>query len=370
MAKETKVLTREERLAEMCKRINNDKFGGKDKDAITFLGSNDAVPLERWTSGNPDLDDALGGGWPKGRMIELYGGESGGKTTIALHAIAEHQKKYPDQEIALIDTEYSFDSLYAEALGVDTRYLIVNQPESGEQALNIVLQLVQNGVGLIIVDSVAGLTTKNELEGDMGDTHMAEQARLMSPSLRRLVSECGSRDCTVIWTNQIRDKIGVTYGEKSTTPGGHALKFYASIRCQVRKVTTVREKVDGEEEAVANEVSIETKKNKTAPPFRKATVYIVFGKGMDPIIGIVDNAFKHGILTKKGAWCYFNGVQISQGRGQLIELLTKDRAKLEEISKCVAEKKAANPIPDVAEDTESEDGEETSNSKKVTVEDV
>jgi len=246
---ESKKMTRQQRIEKMCETINKGPYGGAAKDAVTYLGSREVITLERFSSGSPEIDRALGGGWPRGRFIELYGPESGGKSTCCLHAIAEHQAKYPEDDVALIDTEYSFDEENAKALGVDTRWLIVHQPDNGTQALNVLEQLIKLGISLIIVDSVAALTTESELEGNLGDAQVAEQARLMSPALRRLTTEAGKRKTTVFWTNQMREKIGVTYGDKTTTPAGRALKHYASIRCAIRRVGTAKEKVDGEEVA-------------------------------------------------------------------------------------------------------------------------
>ena len=255
-------LSREARIAKMCETINKGEHGGTNKDAMTWLGSREVKKLGRFSSGDPELDAALGGGWPIGRFIEIYGPESGGKSTLCLHAIAEFQKLFPDDDVALIDTEYSFDEEYAAALGVNTRWLMVHQPDNGTQALNVLEELIKLGVRLIIVDSVAALTTKEEMEGDLGDAQVAEQARLMSRALRRLTGEAGKRQTTVLWTNQLREKIGVTYGDTTTTPAGRALKHYASIRVGVRRVATEKEIVDGVKVAIANETKADVKKNK------------------------------------------------------------------------------------------------------------
>jgi recombination protein RecA len=326
MAKATsEVLSREDRIAKICETINKGSFGGENKDAVTWLGSRDVVLLERFPSGDHELDKALGGGWPKGRFVEIYGPEAGGKSTMCLHAIAEHQKKYPNEDVALIDLEFSFDESYAIALGVNTKWLIVHQPDSGEQALNVLSQLIQLGVGLIVFDSVAALTTKNELEGDFGDDHVAVQARLMSQSLRRLTAEAGKKQATVFWTNQMREKIGISYGDKTTTPAGRALKHYASIRCSIRKISTQKETINGEEVCIANEVGVDVKKNKTAAPFRSVKFFIVFGRGIDPVISVFDAAVKSKIIEKRGAWFSFEGEQLGQGRANIITLLQENK---------------------------------------------
>lgn len=253
---------REKRIQNICKTINNGDFGGKDKNAVTFLGSRDIIPMERFPTGCAALDDAIGGGYPRGRFVEIFGPESGGKTTACYHSIAEFQKAYPDEDVAFIDTEYAFDEEYAAAIGVNTKYMLVCQPDSGEQALNVLKQLINLGTGLIIVDSVAALTTKAELEGDLGDKFMAEQARLMSQSLRQLAAIAGRNKATVIWTNQVREKIGVLYGNPETTPAGRALRHYASIRIRISKLEVVKEEVEGNKIAVSTKVRADPQKNK------------------------------------------------------------------------------------------------------------
>jgi recombination protein RecA len=341
---------REERLARICGAINKSEFGGENKDAVTWLGSRDIVKLERFSSGDPELDDALGGGWPEGRFVEVYGPESGGKTTLCLHAIASYQKKYPDADVALIDTEYSFDEEYAMALGVNTKYLIVHQPDNGQQALNVLKILLQSGVKLIIVDSVAALTTKADMEGDLGDVQVAEQARLMSQSLRALTTEAGKRKATVFWTNQIRQKIGVTWGDTTTTPAGMALKFYASVRAAIRRIGSDREKVDGEDTAIANITQVDVKKNKTAPPFRRAKFYIVYGRGIDPVVSTFDMAVKKDVVKKSGSWFSFEGQNIGQGRYACITMLQGDEEYFKRISEALKEamsKKSPKKLEDV-----------------------
>ncbi len=349
MAKKEKEMdSREARIKAICETINKGTFGGEKHDAVNFLGSGEVIEMERFPSGCSTLDDALGGGWPKGRFIELFGAESGGKTTLVLQAIAEHQKKYPDEDCAFIDSEYAFDENYAKALGVDMRYLIVHQPDSGEQALNILSQLVQQGIKLIAVDSVAALTTKNELEGDIGDVHVGEQARLMSQALRRLVQETGSRDATVFWTNQMRDKIGVMYGDKTTTPAGHALKHYASIRVKIDRIGTVKEEINGVKIAICNKTKADVKKNKTAPPFRVVEFYITYGHGVDQAAAILDSAIAYKLVEKKGSWFSFKpeGLQMAQGRLETLDLIRKDNTWTEKIQKAIDESKAKGIAPE------------------------
>lgn len=332
---------RESRLREICDVINKGAFGGENHDAVTCVGSGEVAKIERFSSGCAALDDALGGGWPKGRQIEIYGPESSGKTTLALQAVANYQKKYPDDDVALIDAEYSQDEIYSEALGVDMRYFLVNQPESGEQALNVLSQLIQNGIRLIVVDSVAALTPKSELEGDVGEgSGMAEQARIMSKALRRITTEAGSRDVTIIWTNQMREKLGVMYGDKTTTPAGRALKHYASVRVKVDRIGTVKEKIGGEDIAICNKTKADVRKNKTAPPFRVAIFYITYGHGVDAIAAILDAAISRKVIVKRGSWFSFEDQQLAQGRMDVLNRMRKDQDLCDKISTATEEAKA------------------------------
>ena len=310
---------KEARLKEICAAINGGTFGGEGHDAVTYLGLQEMQHLERFPSGCPALDEALGGGWPRGRFIELYGPESGGKTSIALHAIAEFQKKYPNELAALVDAEFSADMDYASNLKVDVKSLIIHQPNSGEQAMNVIRQLIQNGVRCIVVDSVAALTTRAELEGDIGDVQVADQARMMSRGLRTLTGEAGSRGVTVFWTNQVREKIGVSYGDHTTTPAGRALKHYASIRVQISRIGTVKEKIDGEDVVVSARTKADVKKNKCSAPFKKAEFYISFGHGIDQTAGILDDAMSKNIVVKRGAWFQFGDEQLAQGRNATLQ---------------------------------------------------
>lgn len=326
---------REERLKKICADINK---AVEKEDAITYIGSGDAIAIERFPSGCAELDRALGGGWPRGRFIELMGPESGGKTTLCLHGIAEFQKFAPDEDVALVDTEHSFDVVYAKAIGVDTDLMLVNQPESGEQALNVVRNLVLNKVGLIVVDSVAALVPQAELDGEIGDVHVAQQARLMSQAMRMLCAEAGSRNVTIFWTNQMRDKIGVTWGDKTTTPGGRALRHYASVRVSIAPIAKIK---DGDE-VVGSKVRADVKKNKVAAPFKKAEFYISFGTGIDRIAAVCDAAVACKVVKKKGAQIYLpdaenskNGEILGKGRLDFIETVKKSEELFNKLSELV-----------------------------------
>ena len=363
MAKKEKELAekneRLERLSKICGLINKTAFGGENHDAVMFLGSGESVEMERFPSGDPGLDSALGGGYPKGRFVELFGPESGGKSTLVLHAIAEHQRKYPDEDCALIDTEYTFDEAYAKRIGVNTALLIVNQPSSGEQALNILKLLMQNGVKCLAVDSVAALTTKAELEGDIGDVQVGQQARLMSTALRQLAAEAGKDNATVFWTNQMRDKIGVMWGDKTTTPAGHALRHYASIRLNVCAIGKVKEKLNGEDVVVSSKNKVTVKKNKTAPPFRTAEFCISFGHGIDSIAAILDSAIALKVVSKKGAWFDLGTERLGQGRASILDLMRKDRSLTDRIAEGIKEAKKLGLKEEIAEDVEVIDASST-----------
>jgi recombination protein RecA len=262
-------------------------------------------------SGSILLDYALGvGGYPRGRVIEIYGPESSGKTTLALHAIAEAQRL--GGIAAFIDAEHAMDPVYAENLGVNIDELWVSQPDNGEQALEIADQLIRSGgVDIIVVDSVAALTPRAEIEGDMGDSHMGLQARLMSQALRKLTGTISKSGTCLIFINQIRMKIGVMFGNPETTTGGNALKFYSSIRLEVRKVETISQ---GEDNAIGNRVRVKVAKNKVAPPFRKAEIEIMFGKGISASGSLLDAAVEHNLISKTGSWYSFGADKIGQGR--------------------------------------------------------
>jgi recombination protein RecA len=280
--------------------------------SLMKLGSHDAAKgIEAVPSGSILLDEALGvGGYPRGRVIEIYGPESSGKTTLALHAIAEAQKK--GGIAAFIDAEHALDPVYAKNLGVNTDDLWVSQPDNGEQALDITESLIRSGaVDIIVIDSVAALTPQAEIEGDMGDAHVGLQARLMSQALRKLTGTLSKSKTILVFINQIRMKIGVMFGNPETTTGGNALKFYASVRLEVRKIETIEK---GEEEAVGNKVRVKVVKNKVAPPFRKVELEIMFGKGISASGSLIDAAVKYNIVDKKGAWYTWGEEKVGQGR--------------------------------------------------------
>lgn len=278
--------------------------------------------IEVIPSGSILLDEALGiGGYPRGRIIEVYGPESSGKTTLALHAIAEAQKL--GGIAAFIDAEHALDPIYAKNLGVNIDDLWVSQPDTGEQALEIAESLVRSGaVDVIVVDSVAALTPQAEIEGDMGDSHMGLQARLMSQALRKLTATIGKSKTLLVFINQIRMKIGVMFGNPETTTGGNALKFYSSVRLEVRRIESIDAK--GEEDAVGNRVRVKVVKNKVAPPFRKVELDILFGKGVSAVSSLLDAAVKHGFVDKKGAWYATETEKIGQGRENAIMFMEQN----------------------------------------------
>lgn len=285
--------------------------------------STDVSGLEVVPSGSILLDEALGvGGYPKGRIIEMYGPESSGKTTLALHAIAEAQKM--GGIAAFIDAEHALDPVYAKNLGVNIDELWVSQPDTGEQALEIAESLVRSGaVDIIVVDSVAALTPQAEIEGDMGDSHMGLQARLMSQALRKLTAIIGKSKCILVFINQIRMKIGVMFGNPETTTGGNALKFYSSVRLEIRRIESIDAK--GAEDAVGNRVRVKVVKNKVAPPFRKVELDIYFGKGVSAIASLLDAAVKYRLIDKKGAWYTTETEKVGQGRENAIAFLEQNK---------------------------------------------
>lgn len=298
---------------------------------VTNTASIDVIP-----SGSIMLDEALGiGGYPRGRVIEVYGPESSGKTTLALHAIAEAQKL--GGIAAFIDAEHALDPQYAKNLGVNIDELWVSQPDTGEQALEIVESLVRSGaVDIIVVDSVAALTPQAEIEGDMGASHMGLQARLMSQALRKLTAIIGKSKTLLIFINQIRMKIGVMFGNPETTTGGNALKFYASLRLEVRRVESIESK--GEEDAVGNRVRVKIVKNKVAPPFRKVEMDIMFGKGISSLASLLDSAVRHGFIDKKGAWYTTETEKVGQGRENAIAFLQQNLDFVADVEKQIREK--------------------------------
>ena len=275
--------------------------------------------VEMIPTGALTLDMALGGGLPKGRVIEIYGPESSGKTTVALHAVAQVQQS--GGIAAFVDAEHALDPIYAAALGVDIDNLYVSQPDTGEMALEIVDQLVRSSaVDLVVVDSVAALVPRAEIEGEMGDTHVGLQARLMSQALRKITGSIGKSNCTVIFLNQLRLKIGVTYGNPETTTGGNALKFYASVRLDIRRIQTLKK--GSEEYGIRAKVKVA--KNKVAPPFRIAEFDVIFGQGISRLGCLLDVAEETGIVTRRGAWYSYEGDNIGQGRDNTIQRLKED----------------------------------------------
>lgn len=282
------------------------------KGTVMRLGEQQVVPIEVISTGSLGLDIALGiGGVPKGRIVEIYGPESSGKTTLAIHMIAECQKK--GGIAAIVDAEHAFDRFYAEALGVDVDNLLISQPDNGEQALEIVENLIRSGaVDIVVIDSVAALTPRAEIEGEMGESKMGLQARLMSQALRKLTASIGRTNCCCVFINQLREKIGVMFGNPETTTGGNALKFYASIRLDIRKSGSAIKDKDGT--LTANHVKVKVVKNKLAPPFRTAEFDIVFGTGISKSGEIIDLGVEMDIVQKSGAWYAYKGAKIAQGR--------------------------------------------------------
>ena len=341
------------------------------KGAIMRLGENVNMKVDHIPTGSLGLDLALGiGGVPKGRIIEIYGPESSGKTTLALHVVAEAQKM--GGTAAFIDVEHALDPNYSAALGVDIDSLLVSQPDTGEQALEIAEALVRSAaVDVIIIDSVAALVPKAEIEGDMGDSHVGLHARLMSQSLRKLTGALSKSNCTAIFINQLRDKIGVMYGSSETTTGGRALKFYASVRIDVRRVESI--KVGGE--IIGNRTKAKIVKNKIAPPFKEAEFDIMYGKGISKEGEIVDTGLKLGILSRSGAWFYYGETRIGQGRDNVKQLLLDNPELMKELEEkitvAMAEKTAkpetkataAAPVSAPAE----EKAEEPRRRKKVNI---
>lgn len=304
------------------------KFG---KGAVMRLGDRTAVDVDVIPSGSLTLDKALGiGGYPKGRIIEIYGPESSGKTTLTLHAIAQAQKQ--GGKAAFIDAEHAIDPVYAKNLGVDIDELILSQPDSGEQALEIAEMLVRSGViDLIVIDSVAALVPQVELDGEMGDAAVGLQARLMSKALRKLSGVMNKTNCTVIFINQLREKIGVMYGNPETTTGGRALKFYSSVRVEIRR----SEQIKQNGEIIGNKANIKVVKNKVAPPFKTTQVDIIYGKGISRDGEILDLAVEGDIVEKSGAWYAYNGEKIGQGRENAKNFLIEHPAIFEEVEEKV-----------------------------------
>jgi recombination protein RecA len=303
------------------------------KGTVMKLGDNAIEAVEFIPTGSIALNVALGiGGLPKGRVIEIYGPESSGKTTLALHAIAESQKA--GGIAAFIDAEHAFDRFYAQKLGVDVENLLVSQPDNGEQALEIVENLIRSGaIDIIVIDSVAALTPKSEIEGEMGDSKMGLQARLMSQALRKLTSTISKTATCCIFINQLREKIGIMFGNPETTTGGNALKFYSSIRLDIRKVNQLKEG----EEIIGNRVKVKVVKNKLAPPFRKAEFDIIYGEGISRILEIIDLAVEYNIIKKSGSWFSYGETKLGQGRDAVKKLLQDNLELADELEKKIME---------------------------------
>ena len=318
------------------------------KGSVMKLGDNMHLNVETVPSGSLGLDLALGvGGVPKGRVVEVYGPESGGKTTVALHMVAEVQKR--GGIAGFIDAEHALDPVYAKKIGVDIDNLYISQPDTGEQALEITETMVRSGaVDIVIVDSVAALVPKAEIEGEMGDSHVGLQARLMSQALRKLTAIIGKTNCTVIFINQLREKVGVMFGNPETTTGGRALKYYSSIRLEVRRGEQIKK--DGE--AIGNRTKIKVVKNKVAPPFRTAEVDIIYGEGISREGDILDLAVAENIVNKSGAWYAYNGDKIGQGRENAKLFLKEHPDLMEEVEQKVREKYAQKEGVDQVENEE------------------
>lgn len=302
------------------------------KGSIMRLGESTTVDVETIPTGSISLDLALGGGIPRGRIIEIYGPESSGKTTVCLHAVAEVQKS--GGTAAYIDAEHALDPAYAKRLGVDTDKLLISQPDSGEQALEILETLVRsNAVDIVVIDSVAALVPQAEIEGDMGDAHMGLQARLMSQALRKLTGVINRSKTTVIFVNQLRMKIGVMFGNPETTTGGNALKFYASVRMDIRRQAQIKQG----DEVIGNHVRVKVVKNKVAPPFREAEFDIMYNQGISREGDVIDLAVTQGVVDKAGAWYEYKGEKIAQGREAAKNFLAENPKVFDEVAKATIE---------------------------------
>lgn len=314
------------------------------KGAVMKLGDGVVEHVEAIPSGSIGLDIALGiGGYPRGRVVEIYGPESSGKTTLAIHAIAEAQRK--GGIAAMIDAEHAFDRAYAESLGVDTQNLLISQPDNGEQALEIADNLIRSGaIDIIVIDSVAALTPRAEIEGEMGDSAVGMQARLMSKALRKLTGTISKTGCCCIFINQLREKIGVMFGNPETTTGGNALKFYSSIRLDIRRATQIK---DGET-VVGNRTRVKVVKNKLAPPFRKTEFDIMFGKGISKTGEIIDLGVELNIIKKSGSWFSYEDNKLGQGRDMVRQLLEDNPELCEQLEAKIKEALTKTDVPVLA----------------------
>ena len=323
------------------------------KNTVMRLGENTVQAVEAVSTGSLTLDIALGiGGLPKGRIVEIYGPESSGKTTMTLQAIAECQKS--GGTCAFIEAEHALDPQYARKLGVDIDNLLVSQPDNGEQALEIADMLVRSGaVDMIVVDSVAALTPKAEIEGEMGDSHMGLHARLMSQALRKMTGNAKRSNCMVIFINQIRMKIGVMFGSPETTTGGNALKFYASVRLDIRRIGQVKEG----DEIIGSETRVKVVKNKMAPPFREALFQILYGKGVNHLGELIDLAVQQNVIQKAGAWYSYQGSKIGQGKNNVIRHLEENPQISEEVERIVREQLLTTNNAPIVEDKDEQEPE-------------
>ena len=326
-------------LADAIKQIEK-QYG---RGSIMKLGERAAVDVDAISSGSIKIDEALGiGGYPKGRIIEIYGPESSGKTTLALHAIAEVQKK--GGRAAYIDAENAIDPNYAKNLGVNIDELILSQPDSGEQGLQIAEMLIKSGaIDIIVVDSVAALVPQAELDGEMGDAQVGLQARMMSKAMRKLSGVMNRSECTAIFINQLREKVGIMFGNPETTPGGRALKFYASVRLDIRRSEAIKNGT----EIIGNKVNVKVVKNKVAPPFKTASIEIMYGEGISYVAELLDLCVDHEIIKKSGAWFSYKGEKIGQGKEAAKNHIKSDPALMEELSGLLKEK--MNPAHPEAE---------------------
>jgi len=320
------------------------------KGAVMRMGDSPREAIPAISTGSLGLDIALGiGGLPKGRIVEIYGPESSGKTTLTLQTIAECQKA--GGTAAFVDAEHALDPVYAGKLGVNVDDLLVSQPDTGEQALEIADMLVRSGsVDILVVDSVAALTPRAEIEGDMGDTHVGLQARLMSQALRKITGNIKRSNCLVIFINQIRMKIGVMFGNPETTTGGNALKFYSSVRLDIRRIGSVKQG----DEVVGNETRVKVVKNKVSPPFRQAEFQVMYGKGIYQLGEVIDLGVQEGLVEKAGAWYSYNGQRIGQGKANAAQFLEDNRAMADEIETMLRDKLLTKPDAPEVEDVPAE----------------